>query len=132
MGGMAEKVQGRSPQTAGKGNCCYCRGSLMISKVLGCAHHLPQGTGAQTRRGRERRERAGGIQTNRPPLCCPQLPFTEDKPGLHFRVSISAAQGWRASFSGDEDQELSANRQPRVQPQLKGNQCQIGQWQAHL
>lgn len=30
--------------------------------------------------GRAGAGRAGSIQTNRPPLCCPQLPFTKDNP----------------------------------------------------
>lgn len=39
--------------------------------------------------------RAGVIQTNRPPLCRPQLPFTGDKPRLCFRVSITVTPGGR-------------------------------------
>lgn len=106
--------------------------SIEISGGPGCTRRLPQGLRAQTRRAREGRRRAGGIQTNRPPLCRPQSPFTEDKPGLHFRVSISAARGWAGrSLSGDEAQELSANRRPRVWPRQNGGRCQIGQWKAH-
>lgn len=106
--------------------------SIELSGGPGCTRRLPQGLRAQTRRAREGRRRAGGIQTNRPPLCRPQSPFTEDKPGLHFRVSISAARGWAGrSLSGDEAQELSANRRPRVWPRRNGGRCQIGQWKAH-
>lgn len=49
----------------------------------GGTRRLPGGLrpGEAGRAGAGRAGRAGSIQTNRPPLCCPQLPFTKDNPG---------------------------------------------------
>lgn len=88
-------------QAVWKGQQHYGLVSITFSKGPGCTPRLPQGAGASTRRVWGRRARAGGVQTNRPPLCRPQLPFTKDKPGLRFRVSISAALGVAGcSFGG--------------------------------
>lgn len=97
-GARTSESEDTAHRSCEKGSYCYCPTSIMISKGPRRPRRPPQGLGPR-RGGCGRRGRAGGIQTNRPPLCCPQLPFTEDKPGLHFRVSISATRGWRATVS---------------------------------
>lgn len=56
--------------------------------------------GGQTRRVWKRRARAGGIRTKRPPLCRPQLPFTEDKPSCISGFPFQLLWGWRAAALG--------------------------------
>lgn len=50
--------------------------------------------------------------------------------GFHF--SCSGGGGRQLWGGGDEAQELSANRLPRVRPRRKGERCQIGQWKARV
>lgn len=115
-------------QAVWKGQQHYGLVSITFSKGPGCTPRLPQGAGASTRRVWGRRARAGGVQTNRPPLCRPQLPFSVS--GFPFQLPW----GWRAAASGagDEAQELSTNQRPRVRPRQKGERCQLGQWKAHV
>lgn len=58
--GSTDKRQRTQPTGAvGKGNCCYCLVSIMISKGPGCPRRLPQGLGP--RRGGCGRGRTGRV-----------------------------------------------------------------------
>lgn len=98
--GVSQRTQSTSIPPRLAHRSCWVGQLLLLCSVYydlqrpGVPTPPPPGTRAQTRLAWERQERVCGIQTNRPPLCFPQLPFIEDKPGLHFRVSISAARGW--------------------------------------
>lgn len=86
-------------QAVQKGRRLYDPVSVMFSAGPECTRRLPLGPGA-TRQASQRRARAGGIQTNRPPLWRLQSPLTEDKPGCISGFPFQLSRGWRAAVWG--------------------------------
>lgn len=85
-------------------------------KARGAHAASPGDSGTRARRGRQGGGGEGRQHSDQQaPFVLPSTAIYQRQPGLHFRVSISAARGWRAAGSAEnEAQEPSANRRPRV------------------